>query len=278
MLLTPSRFLVFLLGGVLSGGISWAGTLAQFRTPLGDLEVELFDQDKPLTTANFIRYVQSGAWGDVFIHRWEPGFVIQGGGYCTVNRHTTNAAFAVVPSFGAITNEYDVGRTFSNAYGTLAMARVGGETNSATSEWFLNLTNNAFLDQVDGGFTVFGRVVRGTNVLERFNRVSVTNGIYVLPLQKPLNTLPVLSRQPTYEDLVYADISLLHVSVQANPGGGCEISWNSASNVAHVVEFTVQFPPTWELLTRTNGTGGPLQVRDSEPTAPARFYRVRLDF
>jgi cyclophilin family peptidyl-prolyl cis-trans isomerase len=271
--LRPLALVLTLLAGCEG---SWAGTLAQLRTPLGDLEIELFDQDKPVTTANFIRYVQSGVWRDVFIHRWEPGFVIQSGGFCTTGRHTTNAAFAPVPVFGEITNEYNTGRTFSNTYGTLAMARVSGKTNSATSEWFINLTNNAFLDCVDDGFTVFGQVVRGTNVLERFNQISVSNGIYVLPLRAPLNKLPVLSLEPTFEDLVYVDISLLKVQVQALPNGGREISWNSVSNVLNLVEFTASFPPVWRSLTSTNGNGGPLRVTDTDATAPARFYRVRV--
>ena len=62
-----------------------AGTLAQFRTVFGDIEVELYDQDKPVTVQNFIRYVQSGVWSQMFIHRCEPNFVIQGGGYYVAN-------------------------------------------------------------------------------------------------------------------------------------------------------------------------------------------------
>jgi cyclophilin family peptidyl-prolyl cis-trans isomerase len=276
MRLMPPRRLAVLAIFLAGGGVAWAGILAQFRTPLGDLTVELFDQDKPVTTANFIRYVQSGMWRDMFIHRWEPGFVIQGGGFDTANRHTTNAVFAPVPVFGEITNEYNIGRTFSNTYGTIAMARVGGQTNSATAEWFFNLTDNAFLDRVDGGFTVFGRVVRGTNVLERFNNTALTNGIWLLRLDPPFKTLPVLSRNPTFEDLVYVDISLLNVQVQALPNGGREISWTSVSNVLNLVEFTASFPPVWRLLTSTNGNGGPLRVTDIDATAPARFYRVRV--
>src|SRR5688500_13831307 len=63
-----------------------------------------------------------------------------------------------------LVSEYAVGSPRSNVYGTIAMARLPGVTNSASSEWFFNLGNNSFLDGVDGGFTVFGRVVRGFDV------------------------------------------------------------------------------------------------------------------
>src|SRR5215468_2909713 len=95
-----------------------AGTLAQFRTPLGDIEVELYDQDKPVTVRNFIRYVQSGAYQNEFAHRLEPGFVLQGGGFIITNRGTTNAAIVPVPAYPPITNEFDVGTRYSNVYGT----------------------------------------------------------------------------------------------------------------------------------------------------------------
>ena len=254
-----------------------AGTLAQFRTPLGEIDVELFDQDKPATVQNFIRYVQTGAYADMFMHRWVPGFVIQGGGFAVSNRLATNAIIVPVTTFSAITNEYAVGRTFSNKYGTIAMARVGGQTNSATSQWFFNLTDNASLDGVDGGFTAFGRVVSGTNVLDRFNNTA-TNGIYQFPGQPPLNELPVLSAKPTLADLVYTDITLLNVRVQPSARGGREISWNSVSNKINVVEFTEKLPPTWQIFFSTNAHGDILRVHDLNTQSAARFYRVRVEY
>src|SRR5438552_9026581 len=110
-----------------------AGTLAQFRSLFGDIEVELYDQDKPVTVQNFIRYVQSGRYQDEFTHRLMPGFVIQGGGFTITNRGTTNWQIMGVPAYAPIANEFGVGRRFSNVYGTIAMAKLGGDTNSATS-------------------------------------------------------------------------------------------------------------------------------------------------
>src|SRR5262245_15367738 len=108
-----------------------AGTLAQFRTVFGDVEVELFDQDKPITVSNFIRYVESGRYRDGVIHRCNPDFVIQGGGYYLAGRGETNATILDIPVFGKIPNEFGTGRIFSNTYGTIAMAKLGGDTNSA---------------------------------------------------------------------------------------------------------------------------------------------------
>ena len=227
---------------------SWAGTLAQFRTVFGDIEVELFDQDKPVTVKNFIRYVQSGTYSNMFIHRCDPNFVIQGGGFFVANRFTTNQSLAAINTFGTITNEFNAGRRLSNTYGTIAMARQGGLTNSATSQWFFNLTNNVFLDAIDGGFTVFGQVVSGTNVLNRFKTFkasSPTNTIFNLSLSLggSFGELPVLTTNLTFSDLIYADISLLNVQVKLLADNAREISWNSVSNALHHVEFTTNLPP-----------------------------------
>ena len=254
-----------------------AGTLAQFRTTLGEIDVELLGEDKPATVENFLHYVRSGAYSNMFLHRWAPGFVIQAGGYyATVI--SNKSVIEAVPRRAAIPNEYAVGRTFSNTYGTLAMARVGGATNSATSEWFFNLQDNRALDAVDGGFTVFGRVLRGTNVLNRFNNTSGTNGIYLLRLDSPLNELPVLSMTPSFKDLIYIDISLLKVQVAPALTGGAEISWTSISNLPNRIEFSDAPPFRWQNLLTTNGTGGLLRFMDTDARGRTRFYRVRVDY
>ena len=147
-----------------------AGILAQFRTVFGDIDVDLFEKDKPITVSNFVQYVQSGKYENAFIQRCEPGFVIQGGGWYLTNRGSVYEITNVIP-FGTIKNEYGSGSVFSNRYGTIAMAKQGGNTNSATSQWFFNLRDNFVLDSHDTNnyFTVFGRVARGTNVLNIFN-------------------------------------------------------------------------------------------------------------
>src|SRR3974390_1409940 len=103
MLCRPTFVAVLLLYAAAS---CEAGTLAQFRTVFGDIEVELYDQDKPFTVQNFIRYVQSGAYQNEFAHRLVPGFVIQGGGFTVTNLNTTNAHIAAVTTYPPITNEF----------------------------------------------------------------------------------------------------------------------------------------------------------------------------
>ncbi len=279
------RFGPFLVVLIAAGSLCRGGTLAQFHTIIGDIEVELYDQDKPVTVQNFIRYVSSGQYHTILVHRWEPGFVIQGGGFSATNLTNIDATFPAITSYGPITNEFGVGRTFSNDYGTIAMARVGGQTNSAISQWFINLTNNAFLDTVDGGFTVFGRVVGGTNVLNRFNDLKLVNGVYTNAIYRyqregAFGELPVLrvSTNPTTYNLFITDITLLNVQVRPGDNGSRQISWTSVSNRLNTVEFTTNFPPTWQSLTATNGTGNTIDVRDDSPVDPRRFYRLRVDY
>src|SRR5439155_13923276 len=81
---------LFLLVLLASAAPAPAGTLAQFRTSFGDIDVELYDQDKPVTVQNFVRYVQSGAYSNMFLHRCIPGFIVQGGGFSTTNQLATN--------------------------------------------------------------------------------------------------------------------------------------------------------------------------------------------
>jgi cyclophilin family peptidyl-prolyl cis-trans isomerase len=260
-----------------------AGTLVQFRTVFGDVEMELYDQDKPVTVWNFLNYIKSGRYQDEIAHRLVPGFVLQGGGFTLANN-----VISPISTFPTITNEFGAGRPFSNVYGTIAMAKLGGNTNSATSQWFFNLANNTSLDAPDANnfFVVFGHVVAGTNVLNTFNNFqnwtknpapSPTNLVIVNYYAQPLNTLPVLTSNfpPTAADFVFVDISLLQIAIQPAPGGCEQIAWNSATGLTNIVEYTTNFPPVWNTLVTTNGTGARMTVVDNTD-ASKRFYRVRV--
>lgn len=257
-----------------------ADCLAQFHLPIGDLLVVLYDLDKPATVANFRQYALDGRFQDTIVHRWEPGFVIQGGGWLVTNRHTAAAILSPVRTSAAIPNEFDCGRRFSNTFGTIAMARVSGQTNSATSQWFFNLANNASLDTVDGGFTVFGRLAVGANVLNRFNNVAISNGIYRVNLGGSLASLPVLSPSPTYADLVFTDITLPdwpRARISRDPDGARRIAWTSIGNLTNHVEFALAHPPQWHTLASPVGTGCTLEFRDTRPPATAGLYRIRIE-
>jgi cyclophilin family peptidyl-prolyl cis-trans isomerase len=130
----------------------------------GISNVVLYDQPgqgAPLSVRNFLGYVNSGAYRNSIIHRSIPTFIVQGGGYVVNGLASTlanpaNAVTEVVES-PPVLNEFSVGR--SNTRGTLALAKLGGNPNSGTSQWFFNLGDNASnLDAQNGGFTVFGEV------------------------------------------------------------------------------------------------------------------------
>jgi cyclophilin family peptidyl-prolyl cis-trans isomerase len=266
-----------------------ASTYVQFRTIWGDIDVELYDADKPLTVRNFLRYVKSGRYENSFFHRCPTNqftglsdFVVQGGGFAMMNC-PLSPLITPIPSFGTISNEFGTGRIFSNTYGTLAMAKVGGDTNSATSQWFFNLGDNSFLDAPtsNGYFTVFGQVLRGTNVLNQYRGRSLNNGIQ--NLGPPFETTPVIyggAGLPDCRELEYVDISLLNVRINGQKGAR-EISWNSLNTNRYRVEFTTNLPPVWHLLIATNGIGTlgqTMRVTDPATNTLRRFYRVRLDF
>jgi cyclophilin family peptidyl-prolyl cis-trans isomerase len=117
--------------------------------------IKLFPDVAPKTVENFLRYVDSGRYKNMFFHRNIYGFVVQGGGYTLKNN-----SVAEIESYGTVPNEFYL----PNLAGTLAMAKVDGNPDSATSEWFVNIGDNNDLDQSNGGFTVFGQLANGTSV------------------------------------------------------------------------------------------------------------------
>ncbi len=124
-----------------------------FETVLGSFDVELLDDLVPGTVENFLNYVERGDYDGTFFHRSVPGFVIQGGGFYYDAETNTAPEIRADPP---ITNEFRV----SNTRGTVAMAKLGDDPNSATNQWFINLADNSsILNTQNGGFTVFGRVL-----------------------------------------------------------------------------------------------------------------------
>lgn len=150
----------------------------RFATVLGEVDLALFGQQKPITVTNFLSYVDQGRYflidptngqlASSFIHRSVPGFVIQGGGYIgTVNPANPGSLLVTqVLHSPPIQNEPGI----SNRRGTIAMAKLQNQPSSATSEWFINLADNGGppnnLDTENGGYTVFGRVVQGMSVVD----------------------------------------------------------------------------------------------------------------
>ena len=114
-------------------------------------------QTTSITTNNFIGYINDGSYNNTLIHRLVPDFVIQGGGYTwPVLASNESGGYPLkVKSKGEITNE----PFYSNLMGTIAMAQVSGQQNSATSEWLLNLSDNKSLDSQNEGFSIFGHLL-----------------------------------------------------------------------------------------------------------------------
>jgi len=136
------------------------------KTNHGDIGVELFDEKAPISCENFRQYVTDGHFDGTIFHRVIPNFMIQGGGM--------DESMSSKPTRDPIKNEADNGET--NVLGTLAMARTG-VVDSATSQFFINLRDNDFLNHGgrDFGYAVFGKVASGMDVVEAIAAVQTGN-------------------------------------------------------------------------------------------------------
>jgi peptidyl-prolyl cis-trans isomerase A (cyclophilin A) len=172
------------------------------ETPQGNIEIELLTDDAPNTVANFLSYIESGKYTKSFIHRSalktdDSPFIIQGGGF-TFNGINP---VGIIP-FASVENEFKI----SNTRGTVAMARLGGQPDSATSQWFINLADNAeILDDQDGGFTVFARVISGMEVADAINQLPI---VVATP---PFSELPVID-YTTGQDIKEENLMMTAVS------------------------------------------------------------------
>ncbi len=158
-----------------------ATTAVRFHTNLGDINVNLTPGVAPLTVANFLTYVNSGAYNSTIFHRSVKNFIIQGGGYALSGNKPV-----LITQNATVTNEFNV----SNTRGTIAMAKLGTDANSATDQWFFNEVNNgANLDAQNGGFTVFGSVADAASlaVMDKIAAVPIYNA------GAPFDALPLVS-------------------------------------------------------------------------------------
>ncbi len=161
--------LVFMAG--LTGPPSYSSgfgdkTMVKMTTNMGEIEIELYPDEAPVTVGNFIEYVQSGFFDGTIFHRIIPGFVLQGGGFTPDMKQKKTRS--------PIVNEADNG--LKNTAGALSMARTP-DPDSATSQFFINLVDNSFLDftaktRQGWGYAVFARVVSGMDVVRSMGGVS----------------------------------------------------------------------------------------------------------
>ena len=182
MMNTHKTLLTLCLFSLFASTGSYAGnTIVRFDTTLGDIDVELFDTATPLSVTNFLTYVTSDRYDGTFLHRSEADFVVQGGGF-SLTPDIFN--ISIVPQDPPVLNEPGI----SNVRATIAYAKLPGDPDSATSQWFFNLVDNsANLDVQNGGFTVFGQVINNTMAV-----VDAIAGLDVVNAGGGFTSVPVL--------------------------------------------------------------------------------------
>ena len=161
--------------------------MVRFETSLGNFTIELFEKEAPLSAENFLRYVDDKHFDGTIFHRVIPGFMIQGGGM--------ESGMGQKDTREPIKNEAKNG--LKNLRGTLSMARTN-EINSATSQFFVNLKDNDFLDHKPGnnstyGYAVFGKVTEGMDVVDKIAKVKTGSrrGHQDVPLEDVVVTAAV---------------------------------------------------------------------------------------
>ena len=190
-----------------------------FHTNLGNISVQLFPDVTPQTVANFLTYVHSGAYTTSLIHRSEHGFVFQGGSY-----QIQSNQIVATPTHSPVVNEFHL----SNTRGTIAMAKLDNQPNSATSGWFFNESdsNAAILDGENGGFTVFGRVTDSASL-------AVMDQIAAVPVPNPppfslYKEMPIIN----YQSGAGVKFSQLVTVSFIAPTSGAHVLWNNTSTGA----------------------------------------------
>lgn len=150
------------------------------ETTLGNVRIELYEKEAPVSVANFLDYTRSGFYSGTVFHRVIANFMIQGGGF--------TADLKQKPTKAPIINE--AGNGLKNHRGTIAMARTG-VVDSATAQFFINVVNNDFLNQRDKtqqgfGYAVFGKVVEGMDVIDKIAAVKTVMRTFPDVPEKPV--------------------------------------------------------------------------------------------
>ncbi|MDP6925560.1 MAG: peptidylprolyl isomerase [Rhodospirillales bacterium] len=184
---------VFALFGSVTSSVEAGGMpKVLFQTSMGDFTVELEPELAPQTVENFLNYVRKGHYDGTIFHRVIKGFMIQGGGF--------DKNFLRQDTGAPVPNEADKG--LPNERGTIAMARTS-DPHSATDQFFVNSILNRFLNhrsktQQGWGYTAFGRVIDGMNIVGRISRVA-TGAIGPFPSDVPLEPVIIIKAKITSE-------------------------------------------------------------------------------
>lgn len=236
------------------------GTQARVNTPLGAINIELFDHGAPRTVANFLSYVSAGRYANVVWHRKTNSanpFVqtIDTGAYLF-----SGGSFSNVPAFAPLANEFAA----PNLRGTVAMNRPTGNPNGATSAWFVNRgNNNVLLDVFEGGFTVFGQVIEGG--------MTVVDNIFALPtgnLGTDRELMPLRNfagGTPTSANFVFLEAvvtgpKFVVTASSSDPNIASIVSPAAASNFTTTLSFGPNSGPAVITLTGTDFNGASVQT------------------
>lgn len=170
----PGPFITNLDQGITMDDVNTGNQLVTFTTSLGDITLELFASEMPITVGNFVKLAEEGFYDNTKFHRVIDGFMIQGG--------DSNSRGDDISTYGqggpgyTIEDEFVEGELLSNIRGTIAMANTG-QPNSGGSQFFINLSDNTNLDfnkePLSSKHPVFGRVVRGMDVVDRIAKVEI---------------------------------------------------------------------------------------------------------
>ncbi len=191
----------------------------RMETVLGNIDIELHPDAAPNTVTNFLNYMNNGGYNNSFIHRNGVSegqvFVVQGGGFKFIG----GQVFQIPPNPPVI-NEF----LLPNIRGTISMAKLADQPNSATSQWFFNnVDNSALLDGQNGGFTVFGTVIAGMDVVDAMAAleagvvpVSIGGTVFDFAEVPYLNTLPTLLQED--DAVIISNVFELDAPLKINSG------------------------------------------------------------
>ena len=197
-----------------------ASRFAVIDTTDGPIVLELDEKKAPISVANFARYAEDGYYDNTVFHRVIPDFMIQGGGFDHHGNypqgiHDKSAHGGIREP---IKNEWENG--LKNTRGSIAMARLGGQADSATSQFFINLKDNGFLDQPrDGaGYAVFGKVISGMDVVDEIagvQTVSVGRMANVPAREVLIKTVKMLSRADAMAYATRAEVAAAEARLES---------------------------------------------------------------
>ena len=228
-----------------------AGQIAQIDTVRGKFNVELLAADAPKTVANFLNYVNKGAYTRTFFHRSAKlgdgtPFVIQAGGFALPEG---SSSIGPIAADAPVVNEFKV----SNSRGTLAMAKTAAGPNTATNQWFVNLGDNrSNLDNQNGGFTVFARVIgTGMTVSDNIAALPIFNASQALS-DGAFDNLPLISSALSADSLILVRSIKVIPVYPAAPGDTAVLAFSVASSEPAIVGATI----SGSLLVLSPGSGG----------------------